>query len=93
MERLTKEELYCAEVGCDMTGCITDACYDKKIYDKLKAYEDTGEQGLLLRLPCKIGDDVYTIPSKVNYDLNILSGHNENNRVYHQKAYSVLLQV
>lgn len=25
-------------------------------------------------LPCKIGDDVYIIPSKVNFDLNVLSG-------------------
>ena len=26
---------------------------------KLKAYEDAEEQGLLLRLPCKVGDTVY----------------------------------
>lgn len=29
---------------------------------KLKEYEDAEEQGLLLRLPCKVGDTVYTIP-------------------------------
>lgn len=27
--------------------------------EKLKRYEDTEEQGLLLRLPCKVGDTVY----------------------------------
>ena len=53
--------------------------------EKLKRYEDTEEQGLLLRLPCGIGSDVYLIPSKVNYELNILSLHPENNKIYHQK--------
>lgn len=54
--------------------------------EKLKDYEDAEEQGLLLRLPCGIGSDVYLIPSKVNYELNILSQHPENNKVYHQKV-------
>lgn len=54
--------------------------------EKLKYYEDAEEQGLLLRLPCGIGSDVYIIPSKVNCELNILSLHPENNKVYHQKV-------
>ncbi|RGR67461.1 hypothetical protein [Roseburia inulinivorans] len=54
--------------------------------EKLKDYEDAEEQGLLLRLPCGIGADVYIIPSKVNCELNILSLHPENNKVYHQKV-------
>ena len=29
--------------------------------EKLKCYEDAEEQGLLLRLPCKVGDTVYVI--------------------------------
>lgn len=29
--------------------------------EKLAAYEDAEEQGLLLRLPCKVGDKVYQI--------------------------------
>ena len=53
---------------------------------KLATYEDADEQGLLFRLPCGIGSDVYMIPSKINYKLNILSLHPENNRVYHQKV-------
>ena len=59
---------------------------DLKYYKKLAAYEDAEEQGLLFRLPCGIGSDVYMIPSKINYKLNILSLHPENNRVYHQKV-------
>lgn len=56
------------------------------LINKLAAYEDAEEQGLLLRLPCGIGSDVYIIPSKVNCELNILSLHPENNKVYHQKV-------
>lgn len=51
---------------------------------KLKDYEDLEEQGLLLRLPCGIGSDIYFIPSKVNFRLNLLSGLTEENRVFHQ---------
>ena len=29
--------------------------------EKLKRYEDYEEQGLLLRLPCKVGDTVYLV--------------------------------
>lgn len=60
-----------------------------EILEKLGEYEDAEEQGLLLRLPCGIGADVYIIPSKVNYELNILNQHPENNKVYHQKVASV----
>lgn len=35
-----------------------------KIAEKLKSYEDAEEQGLLLRLPCKVGDKVYVIVGK-----------------------------
>ena len=59
---------------------------DLKYYKKLAAYEDAEDQGLLFRLPCGIGSDVYMIPSKINYKLNILSLHPENNKVYHQKV-------
>lgn len=32
-----------------------------KVAEKLKDYEDAEEQGLLLRLPCKVGDKIYII--------------------------------
>lgn len=59
--------------------------------ETLKKYEDLEEQGSLLKLPCKIGDDVYFVPSKVNYKLNILNKHSENNKVYHQKVEDFVL--
>ncbi len=58
----------------------------KAILNKLGEYEDAERQGLLLRLPCGIGSDVYIIPSKINCELNILSLHPENNKIYHQKV-------
>lgn len=60
MERLTDEDTYCAFVDCDYEGCKIN-CYDKKLYDKLKEYEDLEEQGLLLKLPCKVGDVLFNI--------------------------------
>lgn len=60
--------------------------------DELSAFIDRIEEqpGVdAVVLPCKIGDDVYEIPSKVNFKLNVLSKHEENNRVYHQKVESI----
>lgn len=62
-----------------------------KWFEELKEYQDLEEQGLLLKLLCKIGDNVYQIPSKVNYDLNVLHRHDANNRVYHQKVSKIVL--
>ena len=61
MERLTDMDTYCAVVECDLAGCIIENCYDKKLYDKLQTYEDAEEQGLLIKLPCKVGDKVWCI--------------------------------
>lgn len=92
MERLTEKER-----NIDGTGVakeeITDGLlkpFADKILTKLATYEDLEEQGLLVRLPVKIGDDIYNIPSKANYDLNVLNGYKANNRVYHQKVYSIV---
>jgi len=52
--------------------------------EKLKCYEDAEEQGLLLRLLCGIGTDIYYIPSEKNFRLNLLDGHGEENRVFHK---------
>lgn len=52
--------------------------------EKLKRDEDAEEQGLRLRLPCGIGTDIYYIPSEENFRLNLLNGHGEENRVFHQ---------
>lgn len=35
--------------------------YIEKLSKKIGEYEDAEEQGLLLRLPCKVGDTVYSV--------------------------------
>lgn len=32
-----------------------------EMYDELKRYKDAEEQGLFLRLPCKVGDTLYSV--------------------------------
>lgn len=101
MERLTKweddsitynekREFECGEY-CDSCSQGAGNCKTvENMIKKLATYEDLEEQGLLARLPVKIGDDIYKIPSKANYDLNVLNGYKANNRVYHQKVYSIV---
>jgi hypothetical protein len=42
--------------------------------EKLKYYEDAEEHGLLLRLPCKVGDAVYLIDKDENNRLQVYEG-------------------
>ena len=72
MERLTDysddECTYIIGVGnktCEefckyvVDGCKN--CYIQQVFKKLADYEDLEEQGLLVRLPCKVGDTVYRV--------------------------------
>lgn len=69
MERLTKryidEDDGSKSIGV-YVGCIVPEIYFEKekeyrAMDKLAEYEDLEEQGLLVRLPCKVGDTVYRV--------------------------------
>ena len=55
MERLTYRTTKGEAMGDSSVADIGD------ILGKLAEYEDLEEQGLLLRLPCKVGDTVYFI--------------------------------
>lgn len=67
MERLTERELNVMDCA-SYTKCNTDECVgycggcnaEEEAKLKLKHYEDLEEQGLLLKLPCKVGDVVYS---------------------------------
>lgn len=62
MERLTNSDK-------EIPTLVDNAEYWLQAYFKLKDYEDLEEQGLLLRLPCKVGDIVYKIINqRDNYD-------------------------
>lgn len=91
MERLTEQEtidggsIITHPNNCGvMTHCVCEKDIFWKIVNKLKEYEDLEEQGYLIRIPCKIGDTIYVIPSKPMYDINIVNGHEDRNRVYKQ---------
>lgn len=43
--------------------------------DKLAVYEDAEEQGLLIRLPCKVGDVVYLIRDACVWEVKVESIH------------------
>lgn len=81
MERLTK----ITEIGnayfpkcfeepcCGMGKCIDNNCnLVNEVCKKLAEYEQLEEQGLLVRLPCKVGDDLYCI---VNGEVKKLKVH------------------
>lgn len=55
----------------------------------LKQYENNEKQGLILRLPCKIGDDIFVIPSEVNYRLNKSFGAKGLNSVRRQVVHHI----
>lgn len=97
MERLMgkkyKEIIECnlGEYDYDCTGQCGECEQNRKIRRKLYDYEEAEEKGLLIRLPCKVGDEIYKIPYLSIYKLNIVNGHGENNRVYKQKVNEIKL--
>lgn len=57
----------CADAHEDCnTAYEVDRCQRYVAFRKLADYEDAEEQGLLLRLPCKVGDKLYYIDSYYN---------------------------
>lgn len=77
MERLTYRDeegeahLHCYQMDADAhENCNTvyevDKCRRYVAFRKLADYEDAEEQGLLLRLPCKVGDKLYYTDSYYN---------------------------
>jgi hypothetical protein len=54
MERLTNSDK-------EIPTLVDNAEYWLQVYFKLKDYEDLEEQGRLIKLPCKVGDDIYYI--------------------------------
>lgn len=71
------------------TDCAEKYEQVAKWLEELKSYKDAEDQGLFVRLPCKVGDDVYIIPSPSVYRLNIINGYENLNRVYHQHIGSI----
>lgn len=50
---------------CDDIECNCSKCELEKVLEKLATYEDLEEQGLLVRLPCKVEDTLYCIDNGI----------------------------
>ena len=63
MERLTIKEFESVECEPYVLGGIEyyGDSYGGEVINKLAEYEDLEEKGLLIKLPCKVGDTVYEI--------------------------------
>lgn len=60
-----------------------------KVLQKLADYEDAEEQGLLLRLPCKVGDTVWVVTSPFNVFDDIEYDEDMKDEVYEAFISSV----
>ena len=64
MERLTEKldkMIWFKDQGLKIEPCEMNAHHCRMILEKLADYEDLEEQGLLVRLPCKVGTEVFVI--------------------------------
>lgn len=62
MERLTKTYSDWSHGAADNLPCGENSYqYKELLLETLGKYEDLDEQGLLLRLPCKVGDTIYYV--------------------------------
>ena len=62
MERLTERSdkmIWFKDQGLKIEPCEMNSHHCRMILEKLADYEDLEEHGLLVRLPCKVGDIVY----------------------------------
>lgn len=69
MERLTQKldkMIWLKDQGLIIEPCEMNAHHCRMILEKLADYEDLEEQGLLVRLPCKVGDTVWVVTSPIN---------------------------
>ena len=81
MERLTERNSY-GDVYVKRHNYVTAS---KKLYE----YEDLEEQGLLLRLPCKVGDTVWVITTPFNVFEGIEYNKNLRDECYESFISSV----
>lgn len=56
-------EEYCPYLNEDNCPCL------QEVLEKLGEYEDLEEKGLLVKLPCKVGDKVYIVGTKCLADI------------------------
>ena len=72
VDGVTGNAVYIAAECCECGDGLTNT---NPLLDKLAEYEELEEQGLLLRLPCKIGDIVYMHDWREKPRKNVYSGY------------------
>ena len=82
MERLTERNPSWIDDEMWERACEPDCEEIDAVYRKLKAYEDAEEKGLLLRLPCKVGDTVYAPTRNFVSELRIILISIERDNVF-----------
>lgn len=95
MERLTKryidEDDGRKSIGAYTGYTIPEIWFEGereyRVLDKLATYEDLEEQGLLVRLPCKVGDTVWVMTHPMNVDDSVYS--DENLQIFESYVASV----
>ena len=85
MERLTKTYSDGTHGANDNLPCGENSyTYKGLLLEALGKYEDAEEQGLLLRLPCKVGDTVYVPTRDFISELRIVHiSISKNNTFFH----------
>ena len=91
MERLTVKRLGTVDIKGAFDVPCSDICENnfcrecpiQKAFNKLAEYEDLEEQGLLLKLPCKVGDTLYSAEYEKVEELAVSSF-----RVYEDGVYA-----
>lgn len=94
MERLTQkapdsEMVWFKDKERLFEPCEMSAHQSRMAIAKLAAYEQAEEQGLLLRLPCKVGDTVWVVTSPFNVFDGIEYDENMKDEVYEAFISSV----
>ena len=69
MNRFPKEQL---DMLYEQAKKVDDVGLTTHILQELKEYRDLEEQGLLLKLPCKIGDTVYQLINSHIYEYKVI---------------------
>jgi hypothetical protein len=74
MERLTEKldkMIWFKDQGLKIEPCEMNAHHCRMILEKLADYEDLEEQGLLVRLPCKVGEKLWCIVNSTIRELRV----------------------
>ena len=98
MKRLTNVQGICHKcIGCiEESNCQQECDAIEKCTMKLKEYEDLEERGLLLKLPCKVGDYVYdrylnrrtVISINIEKDICIHTARDTSNTIWTGAEYT-----